>query len=119
PGVALRAQRIQAVADDRRGEFQEAEIDVVLRQAALHPLRQRGELGHGAAVAAAMAADHDAGFLEPDHQNSMPFCAVTPARNGCLTSAISVTRSAASISAGGASRPVTTTCRSGGRPLST
>ena len=36
-----------------------------------------------------------------------------PWRNGCLTSFISVTRSAASISSGLALRPVTTTCRSG------
>ena len=46
-------------------------------------------------------------------QNSTPSCAFTPARNGCLTRVISVTRSAASISSGLALRPVTTTCRSG------
>jgi len=43
-------------------------------------------------------------------QNSMPACAFTPERNGCLTMVISVTRSAASISASGALRPVTITC---------
>ena len=42
-------------------------------------------------------------------QNSMPFCAFTPERKGCLTSSISVTRSAISISASGALRPVTMT----------
>src|SRR3546814_2544739 len=43
-------------------------------------------------------------------QNSMPRCAFTPDRNGCFTCTISVTRSAASISASGALRPVTMTC---------
>src|SRR5215831_12378872 len=46
------------------------------------------------------------------HQNSIPACALTPARNGCLTKLISVTRSAASMSSAGALRPVTITCRS-------
>src|SRR5258708_11239769 len=46
------------------------------------------------------------------HQNSMPFWALTPARNGCFTRPMSVTRSASSISSGLALRPVTTTCRS-------
>ncbi len=48
------------------------------------------------------------------HQNSMPFWPFTPARNGCLTSVISVTRSAISISSGLALRPVMTTCLSAG-----
>ena len=48
------------------------------------------------------------------HQNSMPCWALTPARNGCLTRVISVTRSATSISSGLALRPVTTMCRSRG-----
>ena len=52
------------------------------------------------------------------HQNSMPSCAFTPAAKGCFTSAISVTRSAASISSALALRPVTTTCRSGRRACS-
>ena len=58
-----------------------------------------------------------AGALKHDRrraQNSMPFWALTPARNGCLTITISVTRSAISISGALALRPVTTTCRSGG-----
>ena len=42
-------------------------------------------------------------------QYSMPSCALTPERNGCLTRVISVTRSAASRSSGLALRPVTTT----------
>ena len=50
------------------------------------------------------------------HQNSIPSCAFTPARKGCLTSVISVTRSAISISADFALRPVTTTCWLGSRP---
>ena len=48
------------------------------------------------------------------HQNSTPFCALMPDRNGCLTSVISVTRSAASISASFALRPVRITCVRGG-----
>ena len=42
----------------------------------------------------------------------MPGCAFTPAAKWCLTSVISVTRSAAASSSGLALRPVTTTCRS-------
>src|SRR3546814_5073153 len=75
---------------------------------------QRGVFGHRAGIAAAMAAEHDAGFLErvaldwgllkhgwgSRRQNSMPFWAFTPAWKGCLISVISVTRSAASISSG-------------------
>ena len=49
------------------------------------------------------------------NQNSTPGCALMPERNGCLTSVISVTRSAAAISSGLALRPVTTTCRSSRR----
>ena len=52
------------------------------------------------------------------HQNSMPTCAFTPARKGCLISVISVTRSAISMSAGFALRPVTTTCWPGSRAAS-
>lgn len=43
---------------------------------------------------------------QSETQNSTPFCALMPSRNGCLTSVISVTRSAASISSGLALRPV-------------
>src|SRR6056297_795365 len=39
-------------------------------------------------------------------QNSTPSCALTPSLNGCLSSDISVTRSAASINSGLALRPV-------------
>lgn len=46
----------------------------------------------------------------PINQNSMPLCAFTPSSNGCFTSVISVTRSAASISSGFAFRPVRQTC---------
>src|SRR5215831_2957295 len=48
-------------------------------------------------------------------QNSMPFWARIPwVCNGCLTSRISVTRSAASINSLGASRPVMIRCSIGG-----
>ena len=45
----------------------------------------------------------------------MPLWPLRPASIGCLTFVISVTRSAASISRGGASRPVITTCWVPGR----
>src|SRR5579863_3796602 len=52
-------------------------------------------------------------------QNSMPAWAFTPERNGCFSIVISVTRSAASISASGALRPVTMTCFISGLAVST
>ncbi len=71
------------------------------------------------------ALDHDGGRHCPPRgrawlpaQNSIPFCAFTPERNGCFTCSISVTRSAASISSSLAFRPVTTTCFIGGRAFS-
>ena len=45
-----------------------------------------------------------------DAHHSMPFCPLRPASIGCLTLVISVTKSAASTSRCGASRPVITTC---------
>ncbi len=53
---------------------------------------------------AAGSLDH-----QRDGQNSIPTCAFTPERNGCLITSISVTRSAASISSSAALRPVTIT----------
>ena len=47
-------------------------------------------------------------------QNSTPACALIPDRNGCFTSVISVTRSAASIRSSFAFRPVKTTWVRGG-----
>ena len=47
-------------------------------------------------------------------QNSTPACAFTPERKGCLTSSISVTRSATSINSSLALRPVSTTWVMGG-----
>ncbi len=67
-------------------------------------------------------ADIRSGPLEHQragHQNSIPGCALTPARNGCLTRVISVTRSAISTSSGRALRPVTMMWRSRGFSLST
>ncbi len=69
-----------------------------------HPRRARGGAGRGGAG--------------PD-QNSTPACAFTPARNGCFTCVISVTRSAAATSASGALRPVTTRCFIGARAVAT
>jgi hypothetical protein len=63
-----------------------------------------------AALLGSLLIDHD--------QNSIPGCAFTPTAKWCFTTIISVTRSAASISAGRAFRPVTTTCRSGLRSRS-
>ncbi len=53
---------------------------------------------HGFAYIRAGAHEHDGSNW---HQNSMPFCAFTPAPKWCFTMPISVTRSAASISAAG------------------
>ncbi len=55
--------------------------------------------------------DHDAGRRHAGQpQNSTPICALIPDLKGCLTRLISVTRSAASINASAALRPVSTTC---------
>lgn len=52
-------------------------------------------------------------------QNSTPGCALMPFRKGCLICFISVTRSASSINASLAPRPVITTCCMRGRPRRT
>ena len=103
----------------------------VLRLEGAHPEAARGigaaEPGHqqGFPHIGAGALEHQGRRPLPGsarHQNSIPTCAFTPARKGCLISVISVTRSAISISAGLALRPVTTTCWSGwraARPAST
>ena len=78
----------------------EARVDGVQEQRPLHPLLadQRGE-----------REDRPPGGASRDgHQNSIPRCALIPCWSGCFTSLISVTRSAASISSGGAPRPVST-----------
>ena len=77
-------------------------------QRAREPCDDRRLAGIGAG-----GLDHQRG-RRPLHQNSMPFWPFTPARNGCFTSVISVTRSAISISSGLALRPVMTTCLSAG-----
>src|SRR5687768_11949523 len=59
------------------------------------------------------------GVGQDAHQNSIPGCAFTPERNGCLISTISVTRSAISISSSLALRPVTMTWVSRGLFFST
>ena len=67
-----------------------------------------------AAVRAGLDAPDGGTLLWQRRQNSTPACALMPARNGCFTSVISVTRSAASISFSDALRPVSTTWVSGG-----
>ena len=79
--------------------------------------RQRGDQQRLADIRA-RALDHEGpGSLGGGHQNSMPSCAFTPAAKWCFTRVISVTRSAASVISALALRPVTTTCRSGRRPV--
>jgi hypothetical protein len=73
--------------------------------ALVHRHPRRGQL-RGRRIGVMVAAGHQL-------QNSIPSWPFTPARKGCLTRVISVTRSAASISSGLALRPVTTTWRSG------
>ena len=58
PPHPLGPQALQAVAQDRSRELQVAVFDRHLGQQPPQPLSQLGELGHGLAVAAAMAADH-------------------------------------------------------------
>lgn len=70
--------------------------------APFHPPDQGVELSGQAAMLHSMARFQTA-------QNSTPGWPLMPARKGCLTSVISVTRSAASISGSGALRPVSTT----------
>lgn len=75
--------------------------------------RQGGGDG-GLALAGSGCGDEQCG-AGAGHQNSTPFWAFTPALKACLTRLISVTVSAASISASGAPRPVATTCWCSGR----
>ncbi len=67
-----------------------------------------------AAVRAGLDAPDGGTLFWQRRQNSTPACALMPARNGCFTSVISVTRSAASTSFSDALRPVSTTWVSGG-----
>ena len=67
---ALVAQLVEAVADDRPREFEEAAGDRILRQPPGDAGRDRGELGDRLVVAAAMAAHHhaDLGHLLRSHE---------------------------------------------------
>ncbi len=115
PGLQrLRAADLAAVRGDG------GVVRHVLRLERAHP---QAPVGEGArqprhdqrlADVGAGALDHQ-GLFGRRAQNSIPSCAFTPAAKWCLTLPISVTRSAASIRAGLALRPVTTTCRSGRR----
>ena len=66
------------------------------KTARMEGARQPGDDQRLADVGAG-ALEHDSGSTAHD-QNSIPACAFTPARKGCFTMVISVTRSAASIS---------------------
>ena len=61
--VAACAQRIQPGTNNRRGKFQKAVINIVIRQAAAQPFGNRLEFMHRGFVAAAMAAYDNASFL--------------------------------------------------------
>ena len=58
---------LQPLADDRAGELQIAASDIAVRQELSQARRQRVELGDGIGVAAAVAADHDGGFIVHCH----------------------------------------------------
>ena len=60
--VAAAGQRLQPLADNRARKFQEADFEVVIRQAGTQPLGKGQELAHGICVAAAVAANHDSGL---------------------------------------------------------
>ena len=109
PGLqSLRAANFAAVRRHRCIighvlRLERAHIVAAQRQRPAQPGHQ-----HGFADIRAGALQHDGfGAL----QNSMPCCAFTPAAKWCLTSVISVTRSAAAIISGLALRPVTMICR--------
>jgi len=60
PGMAARTQAIQAIADDRAGEFQKAAFHLVLRQPVANATGDGVEFAHRLHVAATVAANHDA-----------------------------------------------------------
>jgi len=77
------------------------------------PVRQRDSTAPAAILAALKPLL--AVLTEFFGQNSTPFCALMPLRNGCLIIFISETRSARSRRGGFTPRPVMTTCCRGGR----
>jgi hypothetical protein len=120
--VQLLAQRLAADADEAP-RLHEADAGRVVRrveQPAQHLGRDRAarEVAHVAPlVDGAVDRPCLAGVERIGHraQSSMPRCAGMPALNACLTSVISVTVSASSMSSGGQRRPVSTTCTCFGR----
>ena len=100
---ALLAQAIEAEVDHRVGEFEIAVFDRNIGQSRLEGFGESGEFADGALVAAAMAAQHDAGArrqewqidhfpsaapaLVPDlgrpHRTCVSAPCVEPPRNGC------------------------------------
>src|SRR5262249_16249212 len=112
--------------DNRPGKLQEAALDDAARVVGAKEVHNAEEFLRPFRVTAAVPDEQHRWFhrcasrglvspLPPGatavlFQYSTPFCALTPARYGCLTSFISVTRSARSINSSRAFRPVTTTC---------
>ena len=60
--VAPLRQRLQPLADHRTGEFEEADLKVVVRQAGPEPLGKGQEFAHRIRIAATVAANHDSGL---------------------------------------------------------
>lgn len=95
---------------------------VLVRRIEVEPLElvrgERGRDGQRCACGEAGAGPFDQGVVACSGvQNSIPCWAFTPDLYGCLIGAISETRSANSTTAGGAPRPVRTTCMRGSRVL--
>src|SRR6187401_3037740 len=94
-------ERVVAGVDEVRADLERGDV----RERGHDPGRDRRLAG-----AAAGAGDDD-----PRDHHSIPCCALMPCSMGCLILTTSLTRSAASISPGEASRPVTTMCWNPGR----
>ena len=56
---ALGLERIEAVANDRPGEFEIPAFDGILRQTRLYPFGDKAKLSQRIDIPAAMATDHD------------------------------------------------------------
>ena len=78
--VPALAQAVEAVADDRGRELQEAALDLVLRQPFADAPRDGIEFGDRPAVPAAVAAHHDSGLASIPVHRPFPFACLALTR---------------------------------------